>query len=628
MANFVYFILILIIGCASQSEFRSNEMKSIEPFTKKKVEPVAKTTFYNAERAFLVKNFEKAKKGFSKVKTKYPTAQIARSLSIYRLGVIYYFEENYEKAIEEFSDFLAEYPYSELAFDAKYNLAASYYQTRNFTLAHQILSSFSNDEIKKQGKERAKVVYELFELVCEESGNYVDYILVATNHIDIGTDDEEKLYRKISNYINQISDNNSLESLSKKISNNSVKSLISYKLSQLPVISEEITESQPQILKLDSRGEKNNIGVLLPLSGEYSRFGQKALHAILLFATNFSKNEQFSIHVKDTQSNPEIAKLKVKELFYENKVTAIIGPLRWNEAIATASKCQELGVTNISLVAKEGVSKIGGYIFQNGFVPRVQLGSLIDYCIDVLNFKRFAILAPNDSFGKDMTDAFWDIVERKKAFIVGYMTYPSKEEDFQIYVKELVGLNNVKWRKMELQKLEEYKEEVKKKTKKEPKLQLPPIVDFDAIFLPDIPTKAAQIASTLSYYDVSNISLLGTMDWHTRKLFQKGGKNIDGAIFPGILYDNFLYRAFHSYYHQAFSETPDLVSLQAFEAMQIIAEATKNCDPFSRNSIAREISRINNLVTPLGQISFDESRVAQRKLSVFKLSSGEFIKQN
>jgi branched-chain amino acid transport system substrate-binding protein len=300
--------------------------------------------------------------------------------------------------------------------------------------------------------------------------------------------------------------------------------------------------------------------------------------------------------------------------------------------VAVADRAQQLGVLNISLNGKEGISARGAYLFQNALTPSVQLDSLISHCIQDKGFKQFAILAPDDAFGKDMAYQFWNIAEKKGGKIVGFKTYPPKEKDFQNYVKDLIGLGaaDLKNRKEEVEKLAQYKAEQKKKTGREPRVQLPPIINFEALFIPDSPAAVGQIAASLAYFDATGFALLGTTEWNSDALRQRGGRHVEGALFPGSLSmnsDQAQQKEFINNFIAAYGTTPDLLSAQSYEAMYMLSAVLKATSSANRNAIVNKLGALQDFATPLGPVSFDGTRIARRKLPILRMDkSGSIVK--
>ncbi len=637
-ASLLLISALFLWGCASSNQVRPDQLKGPDPVASNKVEPQARTLFFQAERAFLGKDYEKAIRGFQAVRTKFPNARNASLVSSYRLGTIYYYQEEYSAAAREFDAFLQRYPQSELGFDVRYNLAACEYQLGNYERAYRTLSGFKLPEIRAQGTRRAEVVYQLAALSAEAIGNHTAAVAAYAAEAQLPIDERkrETLLGNVDQHLAQITTSSALDRLLSEITEPVVRGKITQRMNQLataaapvqsaPVASGgETTAGLP--LSGSSRSDRLNIGVILPLTGNMARYGERALEGILLAAGTFqsSREHDFKLFIEDSQSNPEIAKRAVDNLYNRDNVVAILGPLSWNESVAVADRAQQLGILNLSLTGKEGVSSRGAYLFQNALTPRVQLESLVNHTMKEKNFKRFAILAPNNPFGKDMAAEFWDLVEKNGGHIVGYRLYPPDEKDFQEYVQRLVGLSNPKFRTLEMTRLAEYKKEAKEKTGREPKADIPPIIDFDAIFLPDSPSTVSQIAASLAYYDVTNVPMLGTTEWNSDQLYKRGGRYVEGALFPGGLSSaskNETQKNFIRQFAAAYGGAPDLLATQAYEAMFILSGALKETSSSDRNDVVKEMSKMSGFLTPLGSLSFDATRIARRKLSVYKLEMG------
>lgn len=633
-------VLVFVAACASP---RRSEREGMAPINMKnqKVEPEARTLFFQAERLFNARNFDQAQRLYTSVKAKYPRGR-AHMLSSYRLGTIHYIKEDYGTASKEFEYFLSRFPNSELAFDVTYNLAASEYQLGNYERAYSHLSRFRMSDVQAQGPRRAEVIFQLTAQTAAALGNHPGAVAAYSAQMQLPQEERNRslISDNVDSHLGKISDRADLDRLLGEVTEPSVRQKISQRLSGLSTAETvaAVDASQPSDgdeskglpLTAGSSASKTHIGVILPLTGKFASYGRKALDGILLAAGSFSSSpdEEFQIFVEDSGSNPAVAQQAVDVLFYQHKVIAIIGPMSWKESVAVAERAQQLGVLNLSLSGREGLSERGAYLFQNALTPKVQVESLVGHAVKERGWKRFAILAPSDSFGRDMVNEFWELAERFGANIVSYHTYPPEEKDFQAHIKELTGLADPKHRKLEVTKLEEYLKEQKAKTGKEPKsARLPPIVDFDAIFIPDGPKNVGQIAASLAYFDVTGVPLLGTAEWNSEQLYKRGGRHVEGAIFPGglsVTTRNPRQREFIRGYGEAFGAAPDLLGSQSFEAMALVAAAIRKSSS-DRNDLVAELAQLKEFDSPLGMVSFDNSRLARRKLPVYSLSANGAI---
>lgn len=645
-------VLLVLTQCASQPVSSLYSGKYDSPRVNR-VEPEAKTIFSQAEKYFFAREYDRALPIYQSIKNKFNRGQ-AGQLSSYRIGSIFYYQQQYSEAANEFSNFLQRFPQSDILFDVTYNWAAAEFQRGNPEKANEVLSRLKLSDVYAQGPKRAEIVFELAAQVSKSLDNQTGAILayLAELQLPLPETHRNKIDEAISKSINSIQSPMELKKLLSQVKEERFRAKILNRIAVFNLQSDESAQSQVsqpsstpsaknnvdfvpsknQGMISSSSGEKNRVGVVLPLTGRLENYGRKALDSILLAAKSYFPNQEEGIQiiVEDSKSNPILAANAVDKLVNEDHVMAIIGPLTWKESVYAADKAQELGILNISLSSKEGIAERGSYIYQNAITPKVQLESLASHCINNLKWSRFALLVPNNNFGKEYSSTFWTAVEKFGGKIVAYDTYAPDEKDFQKNVQELAGLNP-NYRKMEMAKIYEIQKAQKEKTGKEPKIKLQPIIDFDAIFIPDSPKTVAQIAANLAYYDIKGITLLGTTEWNSEQLYKRGGRYVEGALFPGALslssqsqsQSNFIKN-----FNAAFGTNPDLLATQSFEAMAIIAATLRLSNSSERNDLVNYLQQQTSFSSPIGtSVSFDANRVAKRTVPIFKLSGNGAIVQ-
>jgi ABC-type branched-subunit amino acid transport system substrate-binding protein len=105
---------------------------------------------------------------------------------------------------------------------------------------------------------------------------------------------------------------------------------------------------------------------------------------------------------------------------------------------------------------------------------------------------------------------------------------------------------------------------------------LPPYVDFEALYVPDSAGNVGLIAPHLAFQGVLGVRLLGTSDWHDRRLLTLAGRHVDGAIFPSGFFAGSAQpelMEFQAAYQRAFGKTPSYLAAQAYDATQLLARA-------------------------------------------------------
>ncbi|MEN8212639.1 MAG: penicillin-binding protein activator, partial [Thermodesulfobacteriota bacterium] len=283
--------------------------------------------------------------------------------------------------------------------------------------------------------------------------------------------------------------------------------------------------------------ERDTIGCLLPLTGKYAIFGQRALTGIQIAIEELSNkySKKFKIIIIDTKADPEIAAQGVRKLHKEN-VAGIIGPLLSIDKAGI--EAQKLKIPLIALTQKTGFPLQGDYLFANFITPRMQVQTLGAYLFQELGIKKVAILYPDEKYGKIYMELFWDIVDQYSGEIVGVESYDGKKTDFKEPIQKITGEfypipdflkpETVEPEDMESSPLDNQEDP---KKEKEEKIE----IDFQALFIPDSPSIVNMMLPQLAYNDVKEIYLVGTNLWHHKSLLKDAkGYNKNAVISDGF----------------------------------------------------------------------------------------------
>jgi len=395
----------------------------------------------------------------------------------------------------------------------------------------------------------------------------------------------------------------------------------------------ELAESARDFLKqLDARSsvDSRTVGVILPLSGKYGDIGRSVLNSIQLGLGIYNKSSNIKLAVIDSEGRYLDARRAVEKLVVEDQVIAIIGSLQSKAATAIASRAQALGVPSIVLSQKSGITQIGDFVFRNALTSEMQVQSLVQTATQKLNLTRFAILYPDDAYGTEYANLFWDAVEKSGGQIRAAQSYDPKETDFRVAVEKLVGTYYKEDRDQEYkQKLDEWKKKNTKVTARTevPKDLLPPIVDFQAIFIPDSARTLGQIAAMLTFQDVKNVSLLGTNLWNTPGVVERAGQFANSVIFVDSFLNqdqSFMQSDFYKTYVQNFGHAPSLFDLQAYDTALILKDTLSGAS--SRTELQAKLSEVRSLKGALNTIDTAPSRDFSRPVVALTVSDGKILR--
>ncbi len=390
------------------------------------------------------------------------------------------------------------------------------------------------------------------------------------------------------------------------------------------------SRAESYVQQIDSRRrvDADTIGAVLPLTGRYSTVAYKTLNGLRLgLGITGPDRSSFRLAVVDSEGSPDQARQSVERLVLEDSAIAIVGSLLSRTAATVAAKADELGVPSIALSQKAGLTEIGPYIFRNAVTSEMQVKELVRLAMEDLKLKRFAILYPNDPYGVEYANLFWDEVLARGGVIAGAQVYNPKETDFRGPVKRLVGTFYVEDRRTEYRSrvTEWFKKQKRVSARRSPPDDLlPPIVDFDAIFIPDTPRAVGQIAPMLAYQGVTNIRMLGTNVWNSSELIRRGQQNVENAVFvDSNLINDPAFRSskFFKDFKEAYGEEPGIFESQGYETGLLLRRLIENGER-SRVGLASALNNIREFKGITGPMTMNANRELVRPLTPF------VVKQN
>ncbi len=221
-------------------------------------------------------------------------------------------------------------------------------------------------------------------------------------------------------------------------------------------------------------------------------------------------------------------------------------------------------------------------------MPSEEIDTLVRHAVRELGAQRFAVLYPRDSYGLGQRRLFWRAVEKQGGRIVGVASYDPQATDFSKAIRRLVGYEMLT--DVEKEALEE-RDDMEGRARRLPAEEamvvraeaaeltgpdgelLPPIVDFDALFIPDSYEKVALIAPQLAFHRAVGTTLLGPSGWNDPDLLRIARKHVEGARFtaqflpvngPPIVRD------FTGRFDRAYAAPPDVFAAQAFDAANLV----------------------------------------------------------
>ncbi|MBI3185307.1 MAG: penicillin-binding protein activator [Myxococcales bacterium] len=405
-----------------------------------------------------------------------------------------------------------------------------------------------------------------------------------------------------------------------------------------------------------SETKPNVLGVILPMSGKYKQLGEAVMRGVGL-ALGGSGLE---VVVKDSQGDVNLAGKQVEELVFDEGAIAIIGPLLGDEARRAALVAEELQIPVLTLAKSEDITAIGPHVFRNMLTNSQQAQALADYAMETLGYKRFALLYPDIPFGDELANQFWDEVLKRGGEVRGAEKYAHDQTTYTTQVQSLVGrgehrLERADYRER-LQEIQQARYDAYRKRKAIEKLnsQLEPVVDFEALLIPDSwqrvglvtpalavediitnacdPKDLERIKKTTGRRNLKTVTLLGTSTWSSPKgrsglpeLIERGGKFVTCSVYVDGFFadsDRPATKKFVHAFQEAYKDTqPTLLDATGYDSAMMIRRLVEKSSPRTREELMLGLATLRDFDGATGRTHFNDRREAMKPLFFLSIES-------
>jgi branched-chain amino acid transport system substrate-binding protein len=612
--------------------------------------------------------------------------------ALMKIGLVYMAVEDYPQARQAFESLLSRYPNSLLAEDARLNVIVTYDKEGDYDSAERYAGSSLRSA---QTPHQAFRIHNLMGYTYSASNQFRDAIesFMKAYQLASGQERMETLskVKELITYLKEPELKSLLEIYGDSIPGGYLRLQLAREYASEDLVDmamnvlsdmirlfpqhEEVETAMALMEELESRTRVNPllIGCILPLTGPYQTFGNRALTGIELALQRF--NEQPDVNpmqllIQDSKGDPNETAMALETLALTHGVVGIIGPMITSESAAI--KAQALRVPIMTLTQKPNITLTGDYVFRDFLTLSLQVKAIVNYAVEDLNLQKFAVLYPEERYGVSFMNRFWDELISHGAEVVGIESYGTEQTDFSDAIKKLVGLyhprpekppeeeiadEGVQERFLEPEEetgwvdtqdtpeaaddtladqderpqedqdqgaLEEEDHEAWSEEKEEPE----PIIDFEAIFIPDGFEKVGLIAPQLLFHDVADVLLLGTNLWHSEKLIEMARGYVQGAIVPDGFFVNSpspRVQDFVNSYQEVFGSLPAFLEAQAYDAAWILFEAANKPGVRSRRTLKEAIMEVKDFPGVTGVTSFDETGDADKDLYLLRIERGRFV---
>ena len=304
--------------------------------------------------------------------------------------------------------------------------------------------------------------------------------------------------------------------------------------------------------------DKIKLGLLVPISGEFSEIGKSIIKSTLL-AINKIDNSLIEIIPKDTASNPDITFEKANEL-KQAGVKIVIGPV-FNKNLIKLEELSDM----IFLSLTNKIIDNPKNIISTGINAESQLNTIAKFQKDN-ELKKTIFLIPNKNYKNEIKKAIKK--SKLKTFKIHYY-----DSDPTKLTKQIEKITKYPQRKRNV------KDEIKRlknseDPNKEKKIQILEKrdtigkIDFDSLIIADFDESLKSITTSLLYTDVSpkKTYFITLNQWFDESLLKE--TSYQPIYYPSINKEN--YDKFTNVYFKKFNQYPNQLSFLSYDLVGLV----------------------------------------------------------
>ncbi len=304
--------------------------------------------------------------------------------------------------------------------------------------------------------------------------------------------------------------------------------------------------------------DKIKIGLIVPLSGEYSEIGNSIVKSTRM-AVNKINDDRIEIIPMDTRSNP-IDALRVSKILHNAGVRIIIGPV-FNESTKYLDELKD--ITFLSFTNK--IINNPTNVISAGVNAVSQINTIKEFSVNN-NLNKTIFLIPKTDYKKEIEIAIDKTnIKLKDVFIY--------DKEPTLLTKQIELLTRYPERKKrlkdEIKKIEN--SSIKNKEEKIEKLKKKDTIggiNFDSVIIADFDESLKSVATSLLYTDVSSkrIYYITLNQWFDDTLLKE--TTLHPIYFPSINKKNFI--EFTKNFSSIYNSEPNQLSFLSYDLIGLV----------------------------------------------------------
>ncbi len=337
---------------------------------------------------------------------------------------------------------------------------------------------------------------------------------------------------------------------------------------------------------IEDNNEVVKIGVILPLTGSASVWGNNALKGIELAQTSLHKTgvDNFELIIEDSKSETKLAVSALEKLITSENIQIVIGDIASSSVLAMSPIAEKNKVVLFSPGASNSdISYAGDYIFRNWQSDALEGKVDAEFVFNKLQQKDASILYVNNAYGTGLKNAFVETFEQLGGKI-------ETEIAFEQDAKEV---------RTQLQKL---------KTK-----------GANLVYLPGYPKEMAMVlkqAQSINYRP----QFVSTQSFDDPKIIELAQAATNGVIYSVPTPPDSTKKAvkiFEEEYKKMFKTNPGVCSNTGYDALMMLIKEINGLEEFTGTSLKNALYKIDDYQGASGVIKFNKYGDVDKNFSFY-----------
>jgi branched-chain amino acid transport system substrate-binding protein len=376
-------------------------------------------------------------------------------------------------------------------------------------------------------------------------------------------------------------------------------------IKEVSILLEKLSSPTSKILK---------VGVLAPLTGEYSSYGESMLEGINLALQYSFMQSRVELVVKDTKGDSIRATSLSKEMIEDEGVIFIIGPLKGRFPLGAGIKTDGAKISLFSPTASE--KEIGGlseFVLQLSPSNQTKGKSLAEFVIQDQKLLDFVMLVSDDPSAFEFARGFEEEVKETKAKVMALEYFSEKTVDF------ITVLKKIKRMLLEIPVSAYVSEEEESFIDEIP-------IRVGGFFIAAGKDQMLKILPEIYYLEI-HTTVIGAEDCTSSEVLNLASDLNQKLVFTSDTYhlkDEQAWTSFLTLYRNRYKEEPDRAAVLGFDAMNLLISIFEK-GITSPEEIKESLLGIKNLEGASGAIQFD--RFGENKnIPIYKCQGGKVEK--